>query len=629
MRLLDTNVKVLFEPYGRMVEAKISSTLLDVAQKNGIGIRSECGGKQVCGKCRVIVNDQAGLNHITDREKPVLSEDEITNGYRLACETRLTSGSDKVTVMVPAESRLRPRRFTEWSEERRVRPEPTVKKYPVTVTKPSLEDRMSDVERLLDAFQREHGLGDLAVDLQIERELPNALHSSDAITATIWDESEIISIEAGNTSEKLFGLAIDVGTSKISCSLVNLGNGEAIRSVSMENPQIAYGEDVISRIAFSQERAGNRRVLQESVIGGVNVLVGQLCSEMGLRTENIYEAVLVGNTAMHHLLLGLEPKYLARSPFTPVSRSLVDVKARDLGIGINSCGHVLFLPIIDGFVGADAVADILSAGIYRSGGPALLLDIGTNTEVILRHGGRIICCSCASGPAFEGVHIDHGMKAVDGAIESIRIDKETHDVGFKVLGEGKPVGLCGSAIIDAVAQLLRIGIINNIGKFNAGIKTPRLREAEKNKEFVIAWSEEAGIDSDITISERDINEVLLAKAAIYSAGAVLMKKMGVEKEELRKVLIAGAFGSHVDKRNAKAIGLIPDIDDGRISFLGNAALAGAKMVLSSRSMRRRAEDIPSEVEYVELAISEEFRREFTNALWLPNRNLGSFPNAAR
>ena len=387
---MDTRVKILFEPYGRKVEAQIPSTILEVAQTNEIGVRSECGGKQACGKCRVMVKDQTGLNGLTVKEKLILSEDEIALGYRLACDARLESGADKITVMVPAESRLRPRRFTEWGKERRVKPEPTLRKYPVRVAEPSLDDNRSDVERLLDALRKEQDLVGLAVDLQAVRELPNTLRSSDPVTAVVRDKSEVISVEAGDTSEKLFGLAVDVGTSKITCNLVNLNNGETIRSRSMENPQIVYGEDVITRIAFSQEKAENRLTLQESVLGGVNTLVGQLCGETSLNPENIYEVVLVGNTAMHHLLLGLEPKYLARAPFTPVTKSLVDVKARDLGVKINPCGHVLFLPIIDGFVGADAVADILSGGIYRSGEPVLLLDVGTNTEVILRHEDRII-----------------------------------------------------------------------------------------------------------------------------------------------------------------------------------------------------------------------------------------------
>jgi uncharacterized 2Fe-2S/4Fe-4S cluster protein (DUF4445 family) len=629
MRLLDTRVKVLFEPYGRKVEARIPGTILEVAQYSGIGVRSECGGKQVCGKCRVIVKDQVGLNGATDKEKLILSEDEIVHGYRLACDARLTSGADKITVMVPVESRFRPRRFTEWGKERRVKPEPTLRKYPVRVAEPSLDDNRSDVERLLDALHKEQDLVGLAVDLQAVRELPNILRSSDLVTVVVRDESEVISVEAGVTSEKLFGLAVDVGTSKITCNLVDLNNGETIISRSMENPQIVYGEDVISRIAFSQEKAENRLMLQESVIGGVNTLIWQLCRETSLSPENVYEVVLVGNTAMHHLLLGLEPRYLARAPFTPVSKSPVDVKARDLGVKINPCGHVLFLPIIDGFVGADAVADILSAGIYRPGGPILLLDIGTNTEVILRREDRVICCSCASGPAFEGVHIEHGMKAVDGAIEKIRIDKETYEVEFEALGDDKPVGLCGSAIIDAVAQLLQSGVISGLGKFNANIKTPRLRKAGNSKEFVIAWGEEAGIDGDLTISERDINEVLLAKAAIYSASAVLMGKLNIGKEDLKKVLIAGAFGSQVDKRNAKTIGLIPDVDDGRIRFLGNSALTGARMALVSRRMRRLAEGIPAKVEYVELATSPDFKKEFTNALWLPNRNPVLFPAAEK
>jgi uncharacterized 2Fe-2S/4Fe-4S cluster protein (DUF4445 family) len=380
----------------------------------------------------------------------------------------------------------------------------------------------------------------------------------------------------------------------------------------------------MTRVSFSQTSSDNRVLLQLSVIEGINQLIETLCVENHISQTNIYEAVVVGNTVMHHMLLGIETKQLARSPFEPVTKDSVHIKSEELGVKMNHGGVVTLLPIIDVFVGADAVGDIISTGLHRRRKPTLLLDIGTNTEVMLNHGGIITACSCASGPAFEGVHIEHGMKAVTGAIETLRIGEGGIDIDYDIIGGDKPIGLCGSGIVDAIAQLLSRGIIDRVGRFKAPFGTPRLKKLGRFTKFVVAWSEESGTGSEITISEKDITEVILAKAAIYSACASLMAMKKLEARDLNEILVAGAFGNHLDKNNAKAIGLLPAVYNRRIRFVGNSALAGAEMALRSIGQRVLAEKISRNTRYVELATSSDFDREFTGALWLPHRDLSRF-----
>lgn len=614
-------MKVLFEPEGKKVEASAYLTLLEIARSGGVGLRSECGGVQSCGKCQVIVRDQRGLSEVNDRERLLLSNEKIAGGYRLACVARILPGFDQATVTVPTESVVRERKFVEVGVDRFVKLDPVVKKFLVEVAEPSPSDRRSDIDKLLGQLSEGYRLTKVEVDYHVMKSISDLPYSSRKMTAVVFEESRVIGLEEGDSRDNLYGLAIDVGTSRITCTLVNLSKGETLFRRSVENPQIAYGEDVMSRMSYAQESQGNKLHLQREVVEGINRIIDSICKETRLDPGKIYAAVVVGNTVMHHLLLGIETRHLARSPFTPVIRDTISVSARDLGIEINHNGVITSLPIVDAFVGSDAVGDLLSSGMYRRGKPTLLLDIGTNTEVMLRSMSGIICCSCASGPAFEGVHIEHGMKAVAGAIESVRIGKEGLDVNYSIIGDCKPVGLCGSAIIDVTAQMLKSGIINRVGKFSPGLTSSRLRKTNNVSKFVIAWGEETGTGREITISERDITEVILAKAAIYSACAVLMKVKKVDCRDLSRVLIAGAFGSHLDKMNAKMIGLIPDVENKKIMFIGNAAIAGAEIALKSQRMRKCAEKISRDVEYLELAASDNFVKEYMNALLLHNRSL--------
>lgn len=611
-------VRVLFEPIGRKVDARAGDTLLDAAITAGIGIRSECGGIQTCGKCRVVVGDLGHVSEVTDKERRHLSQSDILKGVRLACAARLLPDSEMVIVSLPPESTLRERRFVELGVERRVKLNPRVRKILL-----SLEDttslNQSGPEMTLARLLRKRRLTRAEFDKAVGCVLPSTLDHG-GVATVVLDGSRVLEVEEGDTRRRSLGLAVDVGTSRITARVVDLVTGENLGSASIENPQIPYGEDVMSRAGYAQQSDENRLRLQRAVIDGVNILIRRLLGT-GINGAGIYQSVIVGNTVMHHLLLGLDTSQLTRSPFKPREKKMIEVRASEIGLDINPAGIVVLLPIIDAFVGSDAVADIVSSGLQRSIGPTLLLDIGTNTELVLRAEGETLCCSCASGPAFEGAHIEHGMKAVEGAIEGISIGEGGQEVGLRVLGGEKPVGLCGSAMIDVVAEMLRRGIIDRVGRFNRGIDSPRMNKVGNARKFVLAWEEESGTGKPITISERDINELILAKAAIYSGGIVLMKTKGVPPADLRRLLVAGAFGNHLNKRNAKAIGLIPEIGDRRITYMGNAAIVGAAMALKSLKTQRLAERISEKVRYVELATSPDFESEYKKALWLPHRDV--------
>lgn len=618
-----SKVKVMFEPMGLRVDASPNETVLEVAIRGGVGLRSECGGTQVCGKCRVQVRDQRGLTRATPNESKLLGE-KVQAGYRLACAARILPDADPITIIIPAESVVRNRKFVGIISERKVELKPAVSKLTVNVAKPGISERLSDVERLLALIRRVRGDAQIEVDLGAVARLPEALRRCEAVTAVIWDGRRVVSVEAGDTRGSLYGLAIDIGTSRISLSLLDLNSGARLAHESVENPQISYGEDILTRVTYSQSGAGNGEHLQHSIVEGLNNLAKRVCARANVDPLSVYEVVIVGNTVMHHLALGLDTKYLARSPFTPVIKESVSVRCADLGLRVNPDAVAHFLPIVDAFVGGDAVGDILSSGLHRRGAPTLLLDIGTNTEVFLRDRKGLACCSCASGPAFEGVHIENGIKAVDGALASVKIGAGGLDVDYTVLGGVEPVGLCGSAIIDVVAELFRRGLIDAFGRFSATAETPRLTKTEGVKRFVLVHADESGTGRDITVSERDINEVMLAKAAIYTGCSILMRRRKVEMGDLSRVLIAGGFGRNLDRSNVRLIGLIPDIPNSRIAFIGNAAHAGAEATLRSGGLLHMADKVAREAEYIELAACEEFNEEFTAALMLPHRKLELF-----
>lgn len=620
-------LKVVFEPEGRIFHVKNGYTVLEVAREFGIRIRSECGGIGSCGKCKIIVRDHSTISKLTDVERKLLSKDEIEAGYRLACQTIILKDS---TFLIPMESRFDFLKIEISGVERTFTLNPPLKKFNLKLPKPSLLDIKPDLERIQSILTNSFNFKfPLEIDYEILKILPEILRNSDwKISIIIFNNKKIIDIQFEDIQKGLYGLAIDVGTSKLVIHLIDLINGKTIGMGSIENPQVLYGEDIISRINYASMRHENLKILQKLVIDGVNKILDELCVKHGVCRDEIYEAVIVGNTAMHHIFMGISPKYLALSPYVPVLKRSMNLMARDLGININSKGIITFLPIIAGFVGSDAIADVLATDIHKSKEKSILIDIGTNTEIFVGNVDELICCSCASGPAFEGMHIKYGIKAIEGAIEKVKINSNL-EVEYEVIGDVKPKGICGSAVLDVVAELFKNGVIDRFGRFNVNVKSNRIKKGDRGFEFILAFSNETSINKDISINQKDIREVQLAKAAIYSGCSILMKKRNFIVDEIDKVFIAGAFGNYINIENAKIVGLIPDVSVDKIRFVGNTAVIGAKMALLSNEIRSEAELLIDKIHYHELAADPEFQKEFINAIPIPHKQIERFPSVLK
>jgi uncharacterized 2Fe-2S/4Fe-4S cluster protein (DUF4445 family) len=625
---MERSITVIFEPEGRKVRTASGASIFEAAYKAGVGIKSECGGKGKCGRCRVVVRDKNALTKVTEAEMRHLSSKEIDSGYRLACRAVLKRSID---VTVPEESRVGVRKIQVTGLERPVPLTPFVTKFHIALARPTLLDVRPDFERILDSLKDEYGLDKLEIEYEVLKNLPNILrHANWDITVTLWNSHKIVAVEKGDTSDMILGLAIDIGTSKIVGCVVDLTTGRTIGVGSIENPQVIYGEDVVSRIAFATVGEEKLGTLQRLAFEGINDVLHDACAQAGVGSNDIYEATIAGNTAMHHFFLGIQPKYVALSPFTPAVRRSIKVKAEEVNIKMHPEGNVHVLPVIAGFVGADAVADVLSSGIYESEKLSLLLDIGTNTEVFVGNSKGILSCSCASGPAFEGGHIKHGMKAVTGAIEKLHVNPDSgYEVAYETVGDAEPRGLCGSAMVDVVAEMAKCGIINRRGRFNMNVKTPRLKIIDNNVEFVLTWKNETSTGREITVTQEDINEIQLAKAAIFAGCWILMKRKNVKRKDLDQVLIAGAFGNYINLESAKLIGLVPDVPTGKMKFVGNTALTGAKMALISREARKTAETLSKRIRYLELTVDPDFGSEFADAMFIPHKDLNRFPSVKK
>ncbi|MFX0078868.1 MAG: ASKHA domain-containing protein [Candidatus Hermodarchaeota archaeon] len=627
-RKKEREIIVIFEPEGRKVITVLGASIFDTASNVGVDIRSECGGKGTCGKCRVIIRERKAVTEITEVERNHLSQSEIDSGYRLACCTQLKRN---ITILVPQESRVGERKIQVTGLEKLVQLSPSVTKYYLDLKKPTLGDARPDYERILDFLKNEYRIKKLDIESGILKTLPSFLRQTDwKITVTIWNSQKIIAVEEGDTSNRILGLAIDIGTSKIVGCIVDLTNGKTLGVGFVENPQIIHGEDIVTRIAFATDSEKKLGILQGLAFEGINEVIHDGCAQAGVDFHNIYEVTIAGNTAMHHLFLGVQPKFLALSPFTPSISQSINLPAREVNLNIHPQANVYVLPIIAGFVGADAVANILSTGIYESKRLSLLLDIGTNTEVFVGNSEDIVSCSCASGPAFEGVHIKHGMKAVTGAIERVRINPDSdYDVEYGTIGDAEPRGICGSAMVDIIAELARCGIINRRGQYDLKVRTPRLKTVNNNVEFVIVRENESATGREIAVTQKDINEIQLAKAAIYTGCWILMRENNLKSKDLDQVLLAGAFGSYINPKSAMMIGLVPEVPIEKIKFVGNTALSGAKMTLISQEARKMAENLSHKIRYLELTSDPDFNSEFANAMFIPHKDFSRFPLAKK
>jgi uncharacterized 2Fe-2S/4Fe-4S cluster protein (DUF4445 family) len=543
----------------------------------------------------------------TPSEREAFTSQELKEGWRLACQTYPRTN---VKLNVPAESMTTPQRLQVEGLEITVRPEPPVRAYRLQLAAPSLAAPRADADHLLQALNQQHKLHCAKVDIDALRILSDQLRSWNWECQAIVRNDEVIALAPWPSRQ--LGLAVDLGTTKIAGYLVDLSNGQTLAAKGVMNPQISYGEDIISRINGVVKSPDEGVQVQKLAVEAINELAIDLCAQVSAKPEEIVEAVVVGNTAMHHLFLGLPVRQLALSPFVPAVSQALDVKARHLGLRIAPGAYIHLLSNIAGFVGADHVAVLLATEAFTAKGPVVALDIGTNTEVSLVNKGQVTATSCASGPAFEGGHIKYGMRAVTGAIEYLRITGDS--IQYQTIGETPPVGICGSGILDALSQLYLTKIIDDGGRI---VKShPRVRTDKGQREFVLVSKEERGGQPAITITQHDVRELQLAKAAIRTGIQVLLEANGCAEDEIKQVIIAGAFGTYINVASAVTIGMLPSLPLNRFRQAGNAAGMGAKLALISLKSRAEAQTIASRVNYIELASAPNFESTFIQASYL-------------
>ncbi len=605
----EMSVYVDFEPAGRRGDFPAGTSLLDCARGLGIGLISLCGGVGSCGRCIVQVLE-GEVSPPDSVEEAVLGQDRLATGYRLACRT-VPLGSCKVRI--PPESLSAPQRTQIEGEETPVTPDPPVRSYVVTLAPPSLEGRdlLADMERLAAGLSVQYGVAVSGADLTVLHGLSPRLRSLGWQARAIVREQEVIALLPADTTP--LGLAVDLGTTKIAAYLVDLETGGTMVARGLMNPQIAYGEDVVSRMAYAMQSPSHAAQLQELVVDSLNQAVAEMVGEIGREAGEIVEAVVVGNTAMHHLFLRLPVEQLSQAPYVPAISSAMDVKAREVGLEIAPGAYIHLLPNVAGYVGADHVAMLLATEVARMEGTVLALDIGTNTEICLNHRGKLTSVSCASGPAFEGAHIRHGMRAARGAIERVRL--RNHRVEYQTIDNVAPVGLCGSGILDSLAELYREGIVDARGRLG---EHARVRDGDDGREFVLVGEEERGGRPAITITQKDIRELQLAKGAIRAGVEMLLEAQGISAQDIEQVIVAGAFGTYISIESAVAIGMLPPLPLECFRQVGNAAGTGARMALISRSKRSEAQEIARRIGYIELAAEPHFMLTFARAVSLGN-----------
>jgi uncharacterized 2Fe-2S/4Fe-4S cluster protein (DUF4445 family) len=604
------------QPVGRRIEIPPGKTLLEAAQSAGVELVSLCGGIGACDSCKVrLVSGE--LAPLTLEERAVFNPEELDSGYRLACQA--TPLSD-VKIDIPPDSLTTPQRLQIEGIDAQVELNPAVIGIDVQLEPPNIYDLRSDVTRLKTALL-ESGLeapvsnaGSIAASIAASV----LTDLSDKVRQMNWNvrlallAGQVIAVLPPGTA--LLGLAVDLGTTKLAAYLVDLTSGATLAKTGTMNPQIAFGEDVISRIGYANSHADGRSLLQSRLVDSLNQMVDEMCTNSGSSPEQIVEAVVVGNTAMHHLFAGFPVQQLGAAPYVPAVSEALDLRAHDLGLRLAPGASVHLPPIIAGYVGADHVAMGLATGIWETRKTAVALDIGTNTEITLAHGGRMLCCSCASGPAFEGAHIQDGMRAAPGAIERVQIDAA--DIRIQTIGDQPPVGICGSGILDSVAEMICARILDRRGAFQVG--HPLVNLSNGRGELILAGAASSGHGRDVRVTRRDVNEIQLAKGAIRAGIDILLAEAGIPAEAIEEFIVAGAFGTYISIRSAIQVGMFPALPLDRFRQVGNAAGTGARQMLVSSQHRHIAKQLANRIEYIELSSHPNFTNKFAQSLFFPD-----------
>lgn len=633
-------VKVTFTSHNKEIYCNKGDKLLDVARDAEIFIDAPCNGNVSCGKCKVKL-----IKGKVDTEKTHHIRDEEWNqGYILACNTKVIENIDievpsKLSspmygMKIEGSDKKKDKevfdRAKKIIEENNFEFKTNIVKTYIEIEEPTLDDNISDIDRIERHVRNNLGYDEIDFTIELLRKVPTVIREDNfKVTITYIKKKNkitILNIESGNTENKLYGVAIDIGTTSVVVCLVDLYTKEIIDKASSGNAQIKYGADVIHRIVYSTKKNGLKELNEAIIEETINPLLHSIYTKNNVDKDNVVSLVVAGNTTMTSLFLGVYTDFLRQEPFIPPFLKSPRLIGKDVGLNINDSAYVFLAPSVASYVGGDITAGVLSAGIWSSEENVLFIDLGTNGEIVFGNQDYMMSCACSAGPAFEGGGISCGMRASNGAIEKVKIDKETLKPTLTTIGDVSPIGICGSGIIDLICQMLLTGIIDRRGKIHRDIDNERIIFNEYEiGEYVLAFKEEYNLDHDITINEVDIDNFIKAKGAIYSGASVLIESLGMDFSVIDKVYIAGGIGNNLDIENSILIGLLPDIEREKFIYIGNSSLVGSYLALISKDAKKKLQEIGSEITYVELSVYPTYMDEFISACFLPHTNIEQFP----
>jgi uncharacterized 2Fe-2S/4Fe-4S cluster protein (DUF4445 family) len=630
---------VQFLPYNVTVTVEDNETLIRAAMDAGVHINASCGGGGVCGKCRVLLEKGSVEGGISEH----LSEEDQAEGYRLAC---LSTVASDLVVRVPVESQIDTSRLNVQANSRHTAKQmyanvdelrenglfiPPVEKIYLEMDPASVADNQADVERIINHLRLKHDEHRLTMNINLMRKVPKLIREGDfKVTATIVrpvredGKNEIANIEPFDTTDRNFAIAVDIGTTTVYGQALDLHTGEVLSQHGEFNSQISYGEDVISRIIFT-EKGDGLEILHKKVVGTINTIIDKIVKKAGIGRHEVTTITMAGNSTMTQLLLKIDPRYIRRDPYVPASILYPPFHATEIGIDLAEHTIALIYPGVSSYVGGDIIAGIMASGMYRSSELTLYMDIGTNAEIAIGHKDWMVCTAASAGPAFEGGGVKFGMRATKGAIEDFAINPETFEPMIITVGNKRAKGICGSGLITLSAKLLETGVIDSRGKFNRTLNTDRIRQTEGIWEYVLVYRENTQIDRDITITEPDLDNLIRAKGAMYSATLTLLEEIGLTVHDVEKIILAGGFGSYVDLQSAITIGLLPEIDPEKVTYLGNGSLLGCKINSLTNALRRDVGKVVGMMTNFELASTPSYMDHYMGALFLPHTELNYFP----
>jgi uncharacterized 2Fe-2S/4Fe-4S cluster protein (DUF4445 family) len=635
-------LKVKFVPQNKEIEVAMGENLIEVARKAEIFIDAPCNGNSVCGKCKVKVLkgklDTAKTRHI--------KEEEWNEGYVLACSSKVI---EDVIIEVPsnASAAMHGMKIEALSGEREnkifekakkqvldngMEFKTYVRKDYIKLDLPTLNDNISDFERIKRHLRNNLEYNQVFCRLPMLRKIPQLLREAKfEVTITHiprgTGKTTIINMEKGDTTDRLYGIALDIGTTSVAACLVDLHEGKLVAKASSGNAQIKYGADVINRIIYSTKRNGLKELNHAVIEETINPLLTKMYKDTGISKDEVVSFIVAGNTTMSHLFLGIYPDYLRMEPYIPAFVKPPFIKASELGVEVNPETFIYLVPSVASYVGGDITAGVLSSGIWAHDENVLFIDLGTNGEIVFGNKEYLMTCACSAGPAFEGGEISCGMRAAGGAIEEIKINKNTYEPEIKVIGNDKPVGICGSGIIDLICEMMLAGIIDRRGKLVKNLNTSRIRFDEHGiGEYIIVFKEEYKLEKNVTITEVDIDNFIRAKGAIYSGITSLLNGLGMDFTMIDKIYIAGGIGNSLDIGNSIKIGMLPDVEEDKISYIGNSSLMGCYLTLMSEDARHKLEEVANHMTYVELSVEPGYMDEFVSACFLPHTDIKKFPS---